>query len=118
MLRALIVSLAAALPVALTVSAPAEAQIFKVPFHATQERTQFSGPYEPYALHVLRHSARRFEVLFKPGFVDPATAIRAVAPLCAQTGRKAYGVGTTAPAEVTVGSDGAFVLQAYRVNCQ
>lgn len=118
MLRALIVSLAVALPAALTLSAPAEAQIFKVPFHATQESARFSGPFEPYALHVLRHSARRFEVLFKPGFVDPATAIRAVTPLCAQTGRKAYGVGSTAPAEVVVGSDGAFVLQGYRVNCK
>lgn len=118
MLRALIVSLAVALPAAVTVSAPAEAQIFKVPYHATEERTHLSGPYEPYALHVLQNSARRFEVLFKPGFVDPATAVRAVAPLCAQTGRKAYGVGTSAPAVVTVGSDGSFVLQAYRVNCK
>ena len=118
MLRALTLSLALALPAALTVSAPAEAQIFKMPFHATQEPARFSGPYAPYALHVLRYSARRFEVLFKPGFVDPATAVRAVSPLCAQTGRKAYGVGSSAPAEVVVGGDGAFVLQGYRVNCK
>lgn len=118
MLRALIVSLALAVPAVVSAPAPAAAQLIEVPFHPETDRTRFTGAYKPYALHVLQLSARRYEVLFKPGFVDAATAIRAVAPLCADTGRQPFGIGPKAPAVVTVGRDGSFVLQGYRVHCK
>lgn len=118
MLRVLSLSLALAVPAMISVAAPAAAQLVEVPYHDDQERTNVTGPYAPYTLHVLKHSARRYEVLFTPGFVDGPTAVRAVAPLCAATGRQAQAGGTKTPAVVTLGQDGSFVLQGYRVNCR
>lgn len=110
MLRALLLSLCLA--------TPAAAYIVEVPYYPNGEKAHVTGPYARYAPHVLKFSARRYAVLFQPGFVDAGSAIRAVAPLCAAEGRRAAGVGLIAPADIVIADGETDMLQGYRVDCK
>lgn len=102
---------------ALLLASPAAAQMFYEDFSVETERTRVDGPWARYQTHVLKLSADRYSVLFRPGFVDAATAIRAIAPLCAARGRGAVGEGTVAPVDLVLENGEDTVLQGYRVIC-
>ncbi|VDC28565.1 hypothetical protein [Pseudogemmobacter humi] len=103
--------------VALLIASPAAAQMFYEDFRDEAERTRVDGPWARYQTHVLKLSQDRYAVLFRPGFVDAPTAIRAVAPLCAARGRSAVGEGTLAPVDLVRENGEDSVLQGYRVIC-
>lgn len=110
MLRPLLLSL--------LIATPASAYLIEVPFDPIGERAQVTGPYDRYSPHILKLSARKYAVMFKPGFVDSIAAVRAVQPLCAAQGRQAQGVGTVAPADIVIEQGEPGVLQGYRVECK
>lgn len=112
MLRPLILAPA----LALTLAAPAAAQEIIEPFAPNGEVTRVSGPYARYQRHVLKLSANLYAVLFEPGFVDAATAVAAVAPLCGAARAKA--VGDIAPVDLVIEHGEVEVLQGYRVVCE
>lgn len=115
---ALIPLLAAATLTALPESIrPASAQMLYENFDPNGERTGVSGPYARYQTHILKFSARRYAVLFKPGYVDAQTAIRAVKPLCAAQGLIAAGQGEIAPVDLVRVEGRNSVHQGYRVHC-
>ncbi|MGA0539387.1 hypothetical protein [Neotabrizicola sp. VNH66] len=109
---------ALAMPLALILAGPAAAQALLEPFAPTGETTRASGPYSRYLEHIMKLSPNRYAVLFRPGYVDAATAIRAVAPLCAAQGRSATGIGTVAPVDVVLDDTGMRALLGYRVDCK
>lgn len=105
---AVFVALAGALP----------AQVLVVPYAPGPESVRFTGPWKRYQEHVLQLGPDLYAVLFRPGFIDRAGSVRAIAPLCAARGRKATGVGTVAPAELLFEGGVPRVLQGYRVRCE
>ncbi len=110
MLRALILSLALA--------TPAGAVIIEVPYKDAPEHAQVTGAYARYSPHILKLSGREYAVLFEPGFVDAASAIAAVLPLCSAQGRQAQGKGPVAPVDLIIEGGETSVMQGYRVVCK
>lgn len=106
------------LALALLLATPAAAYVVEVPFDPNGERARVTGPYDRFNDHILKLSARKYAVMFEPGYIDTIAAVRAVAPLCAAQGRQAVGVGTVSPADVVIVRGEVDVLQGYRVECQ
>lgn len=102
---------------AMMLASPAMAQMHYDPFEPNNERTSVTGRYERYQTHVLKLSKHRYAVLFQPGYVDFATAVRAVSPLCAAQGRVAQGHGPVAPVDVLLENGEPDVQQGIRVSC-
>ncbi len=102
----------------LALAAPAGAQAVLEPFAPIPETAGVSGPYARYQEHILKLSPTRYAVLFRPGYVDAATAIRAIGPLCAAQGRTATGTGKVAPVDVVLDDQGMRALLGYRVDCK
>lgn len=102
----------------LALASPAVAQTVYEPFEPNGETTHVTGAWARYQEHILKLSGNRYAVLFRPGYVDEPTAIRAVTPLCAAQGLTAQGIGTIAPADVVLDNGGSRVLQGYRVACR
>lgn len=115
MLRAFILSLA---PLALSLATPASAVIIEVPFSDSTEHAGVTGPYARYSPHILKLSGGEYAVIFKPGFVDAGSAIRAVVPLCAAKGKQAQGISATAPVDLIIENGETRVMQGYRVACK
>ena len=114
--RLLAPALAAALTMGLAAALPA--QVLYDQFDDSAETATVTGAYKRYQTHVLKLSAHRYAVLFRPGYVDAATAIRTVTPLCAAQGRSAAGTGDMAPVDLVLEDGQHSVLQGYRVVCQ
>lgn len=115
-MRVQLIPMAAALTLALAAAAPA--QVLYDQFDPNGQKTHVSGPYARFQEHVLKLSANRYAVLFRPGYVDAATAINAVRPLCAAAGKVAAGTGDVAPVDLVLEGGEHAVLQGYRVVCQ
>ena len=120
MLRAFILSLAplSLVPLSLAIATPAAAVIVVVPFDDSTEHAGVTGPYARYSPHILKLSESDYTVVFKPGFVDAGSAIRAVVPLCAAKGKQAQGISATAPVELIIEGGETSVMQGYRVACK
>lgn len=107
-----------ALALSLFIASPASAYLIEVPFHPNQEMARVTGPYDRFNDHILKLSARKYAVMFEPGYIDTIAAVRAVQPLCAAQGRQAFGIGTVSPADVVIINGKPDVLQGYRVECK
>ncbi len=94
------------------------AQMLVEPYAPGPESVRFTGPWKRYQEHVLQLGLDLYAVLFRPGFIDRAGSVRAIAPLCAARGHKAAGVGTMAPVELLFEDGAPRVLQGYRVRCE
>lgn len=102
----------------LLLAAPASAQMYYDPYAPNGEAATVAGAYAPYQTHILKYAAQRYAVLFRPGYSDSATALRAVAPLCAAEGRVAQVIGDS-PKVQLVRADGRNAVElAVRVDCK
>ena len=99
-------------------TAPAMAQMIVEPFSSTNDSTGVSGPYARYQRHILRLAKNRYAVLFEPGFSDNETALRAVQPLCAETGRRAELRGVNPPVDVVFANGDVDTLLGVRIDCR
>lgn len=93
------------------------AQVFYKDYRPGPEHTRVGGRYAFYNEGILRLEPNLYAVLYRPGFVDPTAALRAIAPLCAQRQMRAARLGPIAPVEIVRKTGEDRVLQGVRVRC-